>query len=295
MNAKRKALSITSILILVLGMLLVSFQSGLAAAELASCKQWHTVQRGEYLSMIAKMYGTDWQTLAKINDLKDPNKLYPGQKLCVSTTGSVVVTPEPSGSVRVYAYRVKEDVDVTLRGKGLTANTRYTIYLSKYGADFSKAILAGWAMTDKYGAFEKTLNIPGKLVDIPVLSVSLYSKAGDKASNWFVNATAEGNTGGIGSAPLSFKVISVKRDAWIKIQTSNLLANVPFEVYMGKAGSKGVEGFLVGTLLSNKGGSVKETYEIPANLEGKAKIDLRLENKLLGIAVYLTIENKNSD
>ncbi|HSF81916.1 MAG TPA: LysM domain-containing protein [Anaerolineales bacterium] len=295
MNAPRKALPIVSILILVFGMLAASFQPGFAATETAACKQWHTVQRGEYLSMIAKMYNTDWRTLAEINNLKDPSRIYPGQKLCVSTTsGGSVVVPDTSGSGRVYAYHVKEDVSVTLRGKNLSASTRYTIYLSKYGADFSKAILTGWASTDKYGSFEVTLNIPSKLADIMLLSVSVYSKAGDKASNWFVNATAEGNTGGTGMLPLSFKITSVKKDAWVKIQTTNLLANVPFDVYLGKAGSKGVEGFKVGTLLSSKGGSVKETYEIPANLQGKGKFDIRLENKMLGIAVYLTVENKTN-
>ena len=296
MNAIRKVLPLLSILLLVFGMLAASYQPGLAAAETAAtCKQWHTVQRGEYLSAIARMYRTDWRTLAELNNLKDSNKIYPGQKLCVSTTGSgTVVTPDYSGSVRVYAYRVKEDVSVTLRGKNLTASTRYTIYLGKYGTDFSKAIQAGWATTDKNGAFETTLVIPSKLVDVMMIAVSIYSKAGDTASNWFVNATAEGNTGGIGAPPLGFKVTSVKKDAWIKIQTSNLLANVPFDVYMGRAGSKGVEGFKVGTLFSTKGGSVKETFEIPANLQGKSRIDLRLENKTLGIAVYLTVENKTN-
>lgn len=294
MNTLKKVLPTISVLFLVFSMLAASFQPAYAAAEAATCKQWHTVQRGEYLSMIAKMYKTDWRTLAEINSLKDPNRIYPGQYLCVSTSGSVsVVAPDYSGSMRVYASEVKEDVSVTLRGKNLTASTRYTIYLNKYGADLSKAIIAGWVTTDKYGQFETTLSLPAKLNDVSKIAVSIFSKAGDKASNWFVNATAEGNTGGVGIQPLSFKVISAKEDAWVKIQTSNLLANVRFDVYMGKAGSKGVEGFKVGTLYSTKGGSVKETYDIPANLQGRSKIDVRLENTSLGIIVYLTIENKN--
>jgi len=292
MNAYRKVIPIVSIFFLVFSMLAASFQPASAAAN-ATCNQWHTVQRGEYLSLIAKMYKTDWKTLAEINSLKDPSRIYTGQILCVSTTGSgSVVVPGSSTSLRIYASKVKEDVSVTLRGKSLTASTRYTIYLSKYGADFSKAIVAGWASTDKNGSFETTLSIPKKLVDVGIITVSIFSKAGDKASNWFVNASADGNTGGIGFTSLSFKVLSVKEDNWIKIQTSNLIANLRFDVYMGKAGSKGVEGFKVGTLVSSKGGSVKQTYEIPANLQGRSKIDLRLENKTLGIYYYLTIENK---
>lgn len=43
----------------------------------------YTVQPGDTLSAIAVAYGTDYQTLASINGLADPNKIYPGQVLVV--------------------------------------------------------------------------------------------------------------------------------------------------------------------------------------------------------------------
>ncbi|MET1202902.1 LysM peptidoglycan-binding domain-containing protein [Enterococcus faecalis] len=48
----------------------------------------HVVQYGETLSSIAYQYGTDYQTVAALNGLANPNLIYPGQVLKVN--GSVV-------------------------------------------------------------------------------------------------------------------------------------------------------------------------------------------------------------
>ncbi|HCT3335952.1 TPA: LysM peptidoglycan-binding domain-containing protein, partial [Enterococcus faecalis] len=48
----------------------------------------HVVQYGETLSSIAYQYGTDYQTLASLNGLVNPNLIYPGQVLKVN--GSAV-------------------------------------------------------------------------------------------------------------------------------------------------------------------------------------------------------------
>jgi murein DD-endopeptidase MepM/ murein hydrolase activator NlpD len=41
----------------------------------------HRVQPGETLALIARRYGTDFQTLARLNGLKPPYTIYPGQSL----------------------------------------------------------------------------------------------------------------------------------------------------------------------------------------------------------------------
>jgi hypothetical protein len=294
MNAVRKISIILFSLAIMFGLVAASFLPASAAADTAStCKQWHTVKRGEYLSMIARMYDTDWRTLADINDLSNPSRIYPGQKLCVSVdeSGSTpVVTPAPGSGVRVSALSVEEDQYVTLQGKKLVANSRYSVYLSKFGAYPSGAIFMGSVLTNKYGAFTRTYNIPGKLVDIAKIAINL-SNGRDATSNWFINATAEGNTGGEGAPAFSFSISSVEEDEWVKIRTSNLPANVTFDVLMGKSGSKGVNGIKVGTLADDDGGSVRATFDIPSQLQGRSKLDIRLENKSLGISYYLTFKN----
>ena len=44
--------------------------------------------------------------------------------------------------------------------------------------------------------------------------------------------------------------------------------------------------------LEVKGGTVKATFELPAEFVGRTKLDLRIENKKLGVAVYKSLENK---
>lgn len=46
-------------------------------------KVYHTVQRGETLSGIAKKYGTNYLTLAALNGIINPNKIFTGQKIRV--------------------------------------------------------------------------------------------------------------------------------------------------------------------------------------------------------------------
>jgi LysM repeat protein len=44
----------------------------------------YVVQKNDTLSKIAKKYKTTWQKLAEVNNLKDPNKIYPGQHIIIA-------------------------------------------------------------------------------------------------------------------------------------------------------------------------------------------------------------------
>lgn len=43
----------------------------------------YTVKLGDTLSGIAKKYGTTYKKIAKDNNIKDPNKIYVGQKIII--------------------------------------------------------------------------------------------------------------------------------------------------------------------------------------------------------------------
>jgi lysozyme len=45
----------------------------------------YTVQKGDTLSSIASKYGTTYQKIAKDNNISDPNRIYPGQKLIINS------------------------------------------------------------------------------------------------------------------------------------------------------------------------------------------------------------------
>lgn len=65
--------------------------SGVSAADHA--EQTHIVQRGETLQVIAQRYGLDWQTLARANNIANPNLIYAGQALIVPASGGQDVAP----------------------------------------------------------------------------------------------------------------------------------------------------------------------------------------------------------
>jgi len=41
----------------------------------------YTVKSGDTLSQIGAKFGADWQTIAKLNGIKPPYTIFPGQKL----------------------------------------------------------------------------------------------------------------------------------------------------------------------------------------------------------------------
>ena len=53
----------------------------------------YIVQSGDTLSIIAEMMGTDWQTLAIVNDIENPNLIYPGQAIKNPNGVTVAINP----------------------------------------------------------------------------------------------------------------------------------------------------------------------------------------------------------
>jgi len=102
---------------------------------------WHTVQRGESLSSIARRYGTTWQAIAQANNLSNPNQIYVGQKLKVPTaTGSGDSSGGSTAGCRVkhrvkpgeWVWQIARNYGVSpydiLAANGLTINTARTLY-----------------------------------------------------------------------------------------------------------------------------------------------------------------------
>lgn len=54
----------------------------------------YVVQRGDTLRLIATRYGITWQDIAIVNNLPNPNRIYPGQVLVIPRS-SVPVEPVP--------------------------------------------------------------------------------------------------------------------------------------------------------------------------------------------------------
>ncbi|MEG0013820.1 MAG: 5'-nucleotidase C-terminal domain-containing protein [Cellulosilyticaceae bacterium] len=80
----------------------------------------YTVKTGDALYKIAAKYGTTWQELAKINGLKNPNRIYPGQKIVISTKQEVVsvkpATPLVPAEIAPEKTTNSDQVTLTILG-----------------------------------------------------------------------------------------------------------------------------------------------------------------------------------
>lgn len=71
----------------------------------------YTVKRGDTLSGIAARHGTTWQELQRINNIADPNLIYPGQ---------VITLPGPAPAARTYTVRKGDTLSAIAQRHGTT-------------------------------------------------------------------------------------------------------------------------------------------------------------------------------
>jgi uncharacterized protein YraI len=111
-----------------------------AQAQTGDCSTTHVVQRGENLYRIARRYGTTIADLQTRNRISNPNRIYAGQRLCISG-GYTPPPPDNSwqnmGTVTAYYLNVRSGpgtqyavVRRAVRGEGLrligrTADSRW--------------------------------------------------------------------------------------------------------------------------------------------------------------------------
>lgn len=76
----------------------------------------------------------------------------------------------------------------------------------------------------------------------------------------------------------TFSILSVAVDTSVTILTHNFPVSHGFDILMGYMGTRGINGFLVGTLNSGAGGSFIATLNIPPELRGQFQIAIRLQS-----------------
>ncbi|MBZ0302003.1 MAG: LysM peptidoglycan-binding domain-containing protein [Anaerolineae bacterium] len=77
--------SIRKFLLVVVLLSLVSVFAAVPATQAGGyCAQWHTVQQGQNLFRISRLYGTTVAYLQWLNQIPDANRIYAGQQLCIS-------------------------------------------------------------------------------------------------------------------------------------------------------------------------------------------------------------------
>jgi hypothetical protein len=93
------------------------------------------------------------------------------------------------------------------------------------------------------------------------------------------------------AATVTFQISDIVSDESVSIRTLNFPANTVFNVFMGPGGTQGINGVLVGVTNSADGGVFGVTYNIPDELKGAYKIDIRMDSDS-GYHMYKTFINR---
>lgn len=92
----------------------------------------YTVQGGDALWSIARMYNTTWNTLAALNNLSNPNMIYPGQVLKVPGSAAPATPAAPAESPAAPAFNVEQAARDVIAGKYGNGDARKNALGSHY-------------------------------------------------------------------------------------------------------------------------------------------------------------------
>jgi LysM repeat protein len=271
-----------TVLILIAALVAVGLGFRAQPALAANCTRFYTVRWGDTLAGIARSFGTTWQYLAKINGIKNPNKIFAGTRLCVSK-GSVPVSPRPGTFPTFSIVKVVKNEDVTIQTFNLPANDTFKVTMGLMGTKGVGGSSAGSFNSGTGGSKKFTFDIPSQLKGQKQIAIRIQSPtSGFFAYNWFWNTPSGGGTGG-GTTPTkpftgipTFKITAVQRNQTVTIRTNNFPKDVTFRVYMNFMGTQGIGGWQVDTINSGDGGAFNDTYAIPSQLKGQSRIAIRL-------------------
>jgi len=196
---------------------------------------------------------------------------------------------------------IEEDSSVNIIGKNLTSNQTYIIWFDwRNRINVVKSIRTGTIKSEKDGTLKASIQIPREAKDRLELAVRLQSLDGTRVytTGWFLNATSDKNKGSgypdgyTGGIPY-IVFLSTVQDESVTIRVYNLPPRTEFTVFMGKFGSKGVDGTKVGKLKTGSAGSATAEFDIPKKLQGKSQIAIRVQSAdSSGYFAYSWFNNK---
>lgn len=202
--------------------------------------------------------------------------------------------PGYSGIPTFRIASVENGVRVTIVASNFPPDQTFTVRMGEYGTRGIGGTAVAEFNSGQGGAFEATFDIPSALRNRYRIAIRLDSPQGFFAYNWFFNGGTEppgapattGTPSGVASTPApavgtipTFSILRVTEDQSVTIVTRSFPANQTFTVRMGKIGTRGVGGIVVGTVNSGQGGSFEATFQIPADLRGDRQIAIRLDSE----------------
>lgn len=188
-----------------------------------------------------------------------------------------------------------------------TGEGSFSVFVGSNDGGFQN-ILVGYAEDQPVDKFTRTYAIPGELKNYGELKVTVVNafngNSGSMAFRYqdgypsvdpygYFSTSYLGNAGGTAASKATpyTSILNVVPDQEVTLQVFNLPADKEFIVTMGPMGTRGVNGYVIGTQSSGEGGSFIVTYPIPAQLHGSEYISIRLESTSSGHFAYDFFKN----
>jgi len=162
---------------------------GLKAGQQAvECETYHRVRRGETLYRIGLRYGVSWREIAEANYLRNPNRIYAGQTLCIP--GEADEPEEKPARIPTFTIAsVGRNKSVTIQTANFPADTRFVVRMGRYGTLGVNGIAVATIDSEEGGSFRATFQIPEELQGRSRIAIRLESASGYYSYNWFYNQT----------------------------------------------------------------------------------------------------------
>jgi hypothetical protein len=173
---------------------------------------------------------------------------------------------------------------VTLQTHHYPAEQTFTVRMGEYGTLGVDGIVVGSFDSGAGGDFSVSFDIPDALQDLSRIAIRADSSDGYFSYNWFYNKAAAASTDSSEPAATSFSgtptmgILDVVIDDQVTIRTRQYPPGQTFTVRMGKYGTLGIDGVVVGKFDSGNGGSMDKTFDIPDELHGQSRIAIRADS-----------------
>jgi hypothetical protein len=198
----------------------------------------------------------------------------------------------------IVAVSVKAGENVTIKGYNFPAEATVRVLMDAFGTQAEDGLEVETFDSGEGGTITRLVPIPESLADAYKIAIRFESTEGDlSTSTWFINQT--GDSGGTGTGTVTsiptITILSVVQGDSVTVKTHNFPAGKDFNVLMGVMGTRGIGGIKADAINSGGGGSLTETFAIPAALQDNAQIAIRLETSDGVTYAYNWFYNNTSD
>lgn len=204
-----------------------------AAPAAAACGDTYTVQRGDYLSKIAKTCGVTLTTLINANpEIKNTNLIYPGQVIRIKNDSSIPVTGGTTYVVQrgdtlfKIAVRFGTTVDTLLRLNPSITNRSliYTGQVIRLPGDGTTIPVTGRSVTVNDTTVRDNQEITVTVRGFPA-NAEIDFRLGEQGQAYSVVADGKTNASGGATATMTIPSAANTNEKWVVVVTTTSLAS----------------------------------------------------------------------